>query len=90
MGDNNDHISRYYFESITTKLERTIEKLWLLCILLILLLVGTNAAWLYYENQFEDVVTETTTIEADQDGAGINIIGGGDVNYGTTSENNTN
>ena len=43
-------------EGITTKLERTIEKLWILCIILILLLVGTNLAWIYYENSFEDIV----------------------------------
>lgn len=36
--------------------ERTIKRLWILCILLIILLCGSNAAWFYYENQFEDVV----------------------------------
>ena len=91
MGDNNDHISRYYYESITTKLERTIEKLWLTVILLILLLVGTNAAWVYYESQFEDT---TTTIQQDVDaksdnGSDLNInTVGGDYNGGE-SENQT-
>ena len=88
MSEDHDSISRYYFESITTKLERTIEKLWIMCIILIILLVGSNGAWLYYESQYTDAVTETTQIEAEQDGAGVNIIGGGNVNYGTTSENN--
>jgi hypothetical protein len=31
---------------------------------------------------------ETTTIEATQDGSDINIVGGGDVNYGAESEGN--
>ena len=81
-------IHKYFFESITTKLERTIEKLWILCIILIILFVGSNAAWIFYENQFAD--TETTMIGAEQDGAGVNIIGGGDVNYGSESQGNQN
>ena len=76
------------FESVTTKLERTIEKLWILAIILVLLLVGTNAGWLYYESQFK--VEQTTMIEAEQDGAGVNVIGGEDVNYGAEGKDNQN
>ena len=75
-------------EGIETRLERTIEKLWIMCLLLILLLVGSNGAWLYYESQFSQ--TETTTIEAEQDGAGINVIGGGDISYGSEGKDNQN
>lgn len=75
-------------EGIVTRLERTIEKLWILCIILVILFLGSNGAWLYYESQFAEAVTETTMIEAEQDGAGVNIVGGGSINYGTTSENN--
>lgn len=76
-------------EGIMTRLERTIERLWILAIILIILLFGSNAGWIYYQNQFEDKI-ETTTIEAEQDGAGVNVIGGGDVNYGTESQSNQN
>lgn len=69
-------------ESIVATLERTIKRLWILALALIFLLVGTNALWIWYESQFEDVVT-TTTIEAEQDGAGVNIVSGGDLEYGT-------
>jgi len=31
--------------------ERHIRRLWILCILLVVLLVGTNGAWLWYESQ---------------------------------------
>lgn len=76
-------------EGIVTRLERTIEKLWVLCILLILLLVGTNAAWLYYENQFEDTVT---TVSQDVDAVSGNaaIFDGVHINDGTgeTDSNN--
>lgn len=71
-------------ESITTKLERTIEKLWILNIILIILLVGTNAAWIYYENQFEDTVIsqEVQTDEGDATVTGI-----GDIINGTGETN---
>lgn len=40
-------------ESTMTRMERTIKRLWIVTILLIVMLVGTNAAWLWYESQFE-------------------------------------
>ena len=63
---------------------------WLVAViaLLIVLLVGSNIGWLIYESQFETVETNETIIEAEQDGSAINIVGGGDVNYGTESQNN--
>ena len=55
-------------------------------VLLIILLVGSNIGWLVYENSFEEVVTtEETIIDAQQDGEGTNIVGGGDINYGAES-----
>ena len=35
--------------------ERSNKRLWIIVILLILALIATNAAWIYYENQFEDI-----------------------------------
>lgn len=59
-------------------------------VLLVLLLVGSNAGWMIYENQFEVVeeTTETITttyenIEQITDDGGNNLIGGDYVN-GTT------
>ena len=55
-------------------------------VLLIILLVGSNIAWLVYENSFEEVITtEETIIDAQQDGEGTNIVGGGDISYGAES-----
>lgn len=75
-------------ESAMARAERGAKRLWTVIILLIVLLVGTNGAWLWYESQFE--VVETTTIEAEQDGSGVNIVGGGNVDYGANSKNNQN
>ena len=63
---------------------------WLIAVIVILivLLVGSNVGWLVYESSFETVETNETIIEAEQDGSGVNIVGGGDVDYGTESEDN--
>ena len=74
-------------ESAMARAERTAKRLWITILTLIFLLVGSNCLWLYYEMSFEDVVT-TTTIEAEQDGAAVNIVGGGDVDYGAEGEGN--
>ena len=68
-------------ESIVTRMERTNKRLFILCIILVICLVGSNAAWLCYESQFED---EVYTQEADVETSGNAIINnGGDLNYGT-------
>lgn len=56
MDNNTPMISYAAHEGMMARMERTIRRLWVLCIILILLLAGTNAAWIYYENSFEDVV----------------------------------
>ena len=55
MDDHKD-VPYIVHESIMARMERTIRRLWILCIILILLLAGTNAAWIVYENSFEDIV----------------------------------
>ncbi len=82
---DNNNIPYVAFEAAQSRLERIIKRQWILCIILIILLVGSNIAWLIYESQYEYY---ETSIEADQDGDGINIVGGGDVNYGAESESN--
>lgn len=51
---------------------KRVEK-WLiaLCLVIFIALIGTNAGWMYYENSFEDIVTETYTAETDQGGTAI-------------------
>ena len=73
-------------EGDMSRLERQLKRLWIVILVLIFLLVGSNCAWLWYESQFQ--VVEETVIEAEQDGSGINIVGGGDIEYGTESKDN--
>ena len=52
-------IPYFVHEGIVARMERTIRRLWILCIILIVLLAVTNGAWIYYESQFVDEVTVT-------------------------------
>lgn len=58
-------------EGMMARMERTIRRLWILCIILIILLAGTNAAWILYESQFIDEVTVTQDVDSDNGGNAI-------------------
>lgn len=85
---NKTDIPYIVYEGEMARSERNFKRLWITIVILIALLVATNTGWLVYESQFETV--ETTQIEAEQDGSGVNIVGGGDVNYGAESHDNQN
>ena len=77
-------ISFVAFESVCSRFERTIKRLWILVIILTVLLVGTNCAWLWYESQFEMVETNTEVsqdVDA-EDGENVIVNGIGDIDYG--------
>ena len=65
-------------ESAMARTERCAKRLWTVIILLIVLLVGTNGAWLWYESQFETVETVEVTQE-NADGYNNYIGNDGDV-----------
>ena len=72
-------------ESAMARMERQAKRLWIAVILLIVLIVGTNGAWIWHESQFSDI---ETTIESEQDGSGVNIVSGGNLDYGAESKDN--
>ena len=72
-------------ESSMARMERQIKRLWITVLALIAMLVSTNGAWIWYESQLSDI---ETTIEAEQDGSGVNIVSGGDLDYGAESKDN--
>lgn len=65
-------------EADMARMERTVKRLWILLLVLIVLFVGSNLAWVYYETQWE--VVQETEIEQDTDGGGNNYVIGGDFN----------
>lgn len=85
-------VDNFKDEVIIATLERTIKRLWILNIILILLLAASNAAWIYYESQFEDVTTETVEQDVDTgNNNGDTIVNGiGDINGKDKTKNNKN
>ena len=60
-------------ESAMARAERGAKRLWTVIILLIVLLVGSNGAWLWYESQFETVeTTEEYQVEQNTEDGGNN------------------
>ena len=69
----------YVHEGTVDRLMSIIRKLWILALVLVILLVGTNAAWIFYESQFETVSVEQ---EVDTGLGSAYVSGTGDVNVG--------
>jgi flagellar basal body-associated protein FliL len=74
---------RYQEESALAMAERTIRRLWITILVLIVLMAGMAVGFFWYESQFEEY-TEYTEVEAEQKGD-YNFVSGGDLNYGTES-----
>ena len=81
---NREQIPYIVHEGAISRMERVNKRLIAIIVLLIVLLVGSNIAWMVYESQFESC-SSSCEIDAEQDGDGVNIVGGGDVSYGPDS-----
>lgn len=82
-------VSYLAFESMKATLERTIRRLWILIIILVILLFGTNAAWIYYESQWEVLETTEVSQDVDTQNGTAYVAGIGDVYYGEGETNST-
>lgn len=80
----NNPVDYIVYEGTMSRMERTIRRIWILSIILIVLLVGSNSLWLWYESQFESM----TITQENEDGYNNFIGNDGDINYGTTDDNN--
>ena len=75
MSEQNATIPYYAHEGEMTRMERTNKRLWILTFVLILALIGTNAGWIIYENQFEEQ-EYTVSVQQDTEGGGDNTFTG--------------
>ena len=76
-----------WHEGDMARMERANKRLWIIIIILIVALCGTNAAWVVYESQFE--VVEESTFQTEQESeSGDNIVVGGNYNGKTESDDN--
>ena len=64
-------------EAELARAERTAKRLWITILLLIVLLVGTNGLWIWYESQFQ--YYQTTQEVTQESNHGDNSFIGGDV-----------
>ena len=71
------NIPYFAHEGIVSRMERANRRMWILCIILIVLLAVTNGAWIVYESQFEDVVTSNEITQDVESGEGDAIINDG-------------
>ena len=60
-------------EGAVARLERVIKRMWVLVLSLIILFVASNAAWIWYCNQWETV--ESCEITQENEGGNNNYIG---------------
>lgn len=87
--ENRAVVSFAAFESAMLRLERANKRLWVIVLLLIVLLFGTNAAWLHYEAQWETVSETTVTQDLSTEGGGDAIINDGvHINGESTADGN--
>ena len=71
-------------EGAVARLERVIKRMWVLVLSLIILLFVSNAAWIWYESQIEEI-----RIEKGNESGYNNFIGNdGDIYNGETDNNN--
>ena len=74
-------------ECAVARLESIIKRMWVLVLALIILLCASNAAWIWYCNQWETV--ESWEITQDNESGYNNFIGNdGDIYNGETDNNN--
>ena len=62
-------------EASMARMERQAKRLWITVLALIVILVATNCAWIWYESQWETIYQEVTQ----EDNTGTNNFVGGDV-----------
>lgn len=82
---------RYIIERALTSSEIQNKRTWIANIILIIALILSNGAWIYYESQWQ-VVDSTTVqqeVEQETEDGGDNTFIGGDA-YGTTDSKNDN
>lgn len=84
---------RFIFERALTSAEISNKRLWITNIVLILALILSNCAWIYYESQWQYVESSTQIeqdVEQDTSDGGDNTFVGGDYYGSTESENDNN
>ena len=62
---------QYDIDIMSAFAERTVKRLWITILVLIVLLVGSNALWLKYESEFKTEATTSYEVDATDGGNAI-------------------
>lgn len=73
------NIPYFFHEGDMARMERTNKRLFIICLVLIFVLLGSNGAWIFYESRFEDITVEQ---EVETGEGSATITGVGDIRYG--------
>lgn len=73
-------------EDAEMRADRRNKRLFIALLVAIFLIFASNAIWLWAWCQYDYTSTTTETIEATQDGKGINLLAGGDFIYGSEGQ----
>lgn len=85
MMDDKSAVSFAAYESQGARLERANKRAFILNVILLIVLLATNSAWIYYESTFTDEVKIDQ--EVDTGDGDANVIGIGDLRYGEDKAN---
>jgi hypothetical protein len=88
--NQNTNIPFVAFEAVQSRMERIIKRMWIVIIILIFLLVGSNIAWLIYESQWEEYEETTVTQEANWESGDLIQNGTGEITINGQSETDSN
>ena len=88
MDENMATIPYFAHEGDMNRLERANKRMFILVMILIVALVGSNIAWIVYENQYEDVVTTITQDLDSGDGGDAIIYDGVHINGESEADSN--
>lgn len=87
-GNQNTSIPFVAFEAVQSRMERIIKRMWIVIVILIFLLVGSNIAWLIYESQWEEYEETTVTQEANWESGDLIQNGTGEITINGQSKTN--
>ncbi len=76
-----------WHEGDMARMERANKRLWVVIIILIVALIGSNAAWIYYESQFIDEVSVEQDVDTGMGDAFVNGIGDFNSGQSETKDN---
>ena len=88
MSEQNETYTKWQHEREMTRLETQCKRWFIAFMVVLVMLFGTNLAWVIYENSFQDVVV-TQEADSGENGDAINYGAGiGDVNVGQSEADN--